>query len=144
MLRDDIAFHTWKVSRVFLGLVGGAWIVRAFQVSLDPRITDPDWAVLHEALPMWLRTALWALTGAIAIVCAVTGRYISVGFGSAVMMPVERTVSYFWSSMAFIIPGPPSGRPQSIAWMAWWLVVTLIVLLPVIASYAHARESRKE
>ena len=114
--------------RCFLVIAGVAWIARAAQVWLDPDILSPDWAIIHTALPLWLRIALWSGTGVAAVLCA-RFRREAIGLGLLMLMPIERTISYLWSATMWVVPGKPPGHIESLAWATWWACMSVIVLL---------------
>lgn len=126
---DPCGQTEWEAfQRAFIIVAGLAWIARAAQVWLDPDIVSPDWAVIHTALPLWLRTVLWATTGAVAIACTRLRRE-PIGIALLIIMPVERTISYLWSAAMWVVPGKPPGHIESLAWAAWWACMSSLVAL---------------
>lgn len=138
MTREPCEFGCFQ--RATLLVIGMAWIARAAQVWTDPEVALPGWALLHTLLPIEIRATLWLATGLVAIVAA-WRRWEPLGYGALVLMPLERVVSYGWSSIMWAAPGPPPGNVAAVAWTGWWAWITLWVVLPAIwPLIAHRRE----
>ena len=89
----------------------------------------PGVAVLHELLPVSLRIALWVGCGAAMAAAALSYRGEHIGWGVAIVMPVERAISYGWSALMWMVPGYPPGAVASLGSAFIWTAVAAIVWL---------------
>lgn len=115
-----------RAALVLLGLMHLGMGLRLIGLPAGPG--DPDLAIWHELLPLWLRVVLWAGLGAVAIVSAVTGGE-RIGWTLVILMPVERSLSYAWSGLMWIVPGWPPGALASFGGAAFWTVIAGIIWL---------------
>ena len=131
-----------RFQRTFLTVIGTAWLCRAAQVWFAPELSHPSWAILHDMIPLQLRIALWTGTGLAALACGRWGR-APLGLALAIIMPVERCISYLWSSLMFALPGDPPGHLASLAWCGWWAslatAIALVACWPLLVRRCPAR-----
>ena len=122
----------WGSRGAVLALLGVLWVTIGLQTALtQPGVPyDPDTAILHHWLPLWVRVVLWVGSGVVAIVTAATGRGEAVGWSALWIMPVVRTVSYGWSALMWMVPGAPGGAPDSL-WLALQWAATGAILIVV-------------
>lgn len=116
-----------RLSLVIIAIIGAAM---AWSVA-DPTWTpDPSRALLHEMLPQLLRVWLWAVCSAVTLAGGVWPRAQGAAFTAAALMPLERSVSYVWSWLAWAVPGGQAGDPYAMAHaIVWGGVVALVVML---------------
>jgi len=115
-----------------LTMVGVFFILQGVTVGANP-LFPPDHAILHETIPVGVRAVLWITTGTITAVWAWMHAWQWVAVVAAVVMPIERTVSYVWSFAHWLIPGPPGGSAWSIVDAAQW--AALVALIVVIGGW---------
>lgn len=111
-----------------LTVLGLLYLARAWQIAADEAIVDPADAILHETMPIWLRGALWAVCGTAVLVAACRPRWHPIGFGVAVVMPLERVIGYGWSALAYLLPGAPPGKLSSLPWCLWWASFAALIV----------------
>lgn len=104
-------------------------------VVLGTQLGNPDWDVLYGAIPRPIRSGLWAVCGAITLGFAWSRRWQWVSVVAAVVMPIERVISYLWSSIQFFIPGPPAGSLWSLLNAGRWAAI--VALIVVIAGWVE-------
>lgn len=90
---------------------------------------DPDIALLHMLIPVPVRVGLWIFVGTMCILLAWRPRTERIGWAVAMMMPIERAVSYFWSGAMAVVPGPPPGAMESFGAMMFWMGVGFLIWL---------------
>lgn len=117
--------------RVIL-VLASMWLARAGQIWAAPERTLPEWSLLHNLVPVWLRVGLWAVTALAAIILAMRGRHRG-AYVALSLMPAERAFSYVWSALMWVIPGHPVGYGPSVLWATWWAGTT--VLLVIVAGW---------
>lgn len=109
------------IGLLHLGMVPG--------IIVRPVVVDPGLAILHTMMPVWLRASLWATAGLLCLALALHHRSEAVGWGIAMLMPIERAVSYLWSGIQWIIPGWPPGAAASFGTAAVWAVIGGLIWL---------------
>lgn len=92
--------------------------------------SNANLAILYEVIPRDTRAILWIALGTITALWAWVKSRQWVAVAAAVVMPVERIVSYLWSGIHYYIPGPPEGFFWSwIDAMRWACVLGFIVVV---------------
>ena len=87
-------------------------------------------AILYEFFPRETRATMWVGLGAMTVVWSWVRNWQWVAVASAVVMPVERIVSYLWSGIHYCIPGPPEGFVWSwIDALRWTCILGVIVVI---------------
>ena len=120
--------------RITLALVGVVHAAMTVQLLTGPeRLVDPGVAILHELLPTPVRAALWGSMAVIMLITAGHERWEPIGWLAAMVMPLERAVSYGWSGLMWLIPGWPPGAAAS--WGASLLYLGLAGILYVVATW---------
>lgn len=115
---------------VALATVGFLHLGIGWQLILSPEVpADPGLALLHAYIPTEIRIGLWTGAGLLCMLLPWRPRTEKVGWAVAMAMPVERTVSYFWSGINAILPGWPPGAFRSFGTMAFWLGICFIIWL---------------
>lgn len=132
---------------VCLLLVGVAWIGIGVGIEAEPPIREDGVLIIHELMPQWLRAALWATTGAAAVwtgVRARLGRDDTIGFVAIMIMPLERTLSFFVSWAMYGVTAllgrwfpdvEPIGYDRGWYSACVWLIVVL--LLQIISGWRN-------
>lgn len=122
-----------------LVLIGTALIVIGIGIEFDPPPRREGVMILHELLPHWLRAALWALTGAVAVWVggrARLNRDDTWGFVAIMIMPIERCASFAVSWAMYVatdlanrwLPEVPTiGYDRGWYSALVWLVVVLLL-----------------
>lgn len=100
----------------FLLYLGIGWILIGVDVWFREVPTERQF-MYHLHLPIWLRSAVWVVTGVIAVVFAFR-RNSTPGFAALYLMPAIRSSSFFlaWAA-SDPMPGPN----------AWWMIVLGLV-----------------
>lgn len=120
-----------KVSKRSLALtfVGLFFIFQGLRV-FGSEAPNTNLAILYEVVPRDTRAILWISLGVITACCAWFKERQWVAVASAVVMPVERIISYSWSGIHALIPGPPDGSLWSFVDALRWACVlgfTLVI-----------------
>lgn len=103
---------------------------------LEVHVSNPDLAIAHELyIPRMVRVWLWTLSGGLTILFAWSRNWQWVSVSAAVLMPVERVISYAFSFFHWLAPGPPSGSIWSIVDVGRWVTVTALII--VIAGWVE-------
>lgn len=100
---------------------------------------NPDLAILHTLMPVWLRASLWGTSGLLCLFMALHHRAEAMGWAVAMLMPLERAVSYLWSGVQWIIPGWPPGAAASFGTALMWAVIAGLIWL--MAGWPDVQES---
>lgn len=110
-------------------MVGVFFLLQGLSVLTEPPIAS-ELAILHAAIPLEVRAMLWAGSGIVTILWAWSRHWQWVAVVAAVIMPIERVISYLWSTLQWAIPGPPAGSGWSIVDAGRWAaMVGLIVVI---------------
>lgn len=126
---------------IALALIGALHVGIGLRLALSAISPgDPDLAIWHELLPPWLRVALWSLAGLLCLVFALSDATERSGWVIAILMPMERTASYAWSVLMWVIPGWPPGAVGSLGGAGFWAAVTCLIWL--MAGWPEQREGR--
>ena len=116
------------------------FLLAVIGLGMAATVTDPGWvfnpdrAILHESMPIWLRFSLWGSSSLVAMAGAVWPRWQHVGFAAAVLMPVERAVGYSWAWVAYLIPGLPNGDRMGWAHALVWAGYAALIMMIARAS----------
>ena len=97
-------------------------------VWLGPHEPHPDYAILFEYLPWWVRSGLWVSMGAAAFIFAYT-KHRRAAWVVLSLMPIVRAIGYAWSALMFLIPGAPGGVKTAFPSLVVWLSVVALVWL---------------
>ena len=111
-----------------LTMIGLFFLLQGLSV-LTEAPTPRDLAILHTAIPLEVRAMLWTGTGLVTIIWAWSRHYQWVAAVSAVIMPLERVISYLWSTLQWAIPGPPAGSGWSIVDAGRWAAIVALVIV---------------
>lgn len=122
--------HRKAWALVFVGLFQLGY---AGTTLLDRTDYDPARAVLYEMIPTSVRALLWIGGATGCILFAAMPNRSALGWGLAMVMPLERLVSHFWSGMMFLIPGYPPGMVASGSYILRWFA--FVALVRLIASW---------
>lgn len=120
-----------SLALTFLGLF---FIFQGLRV-FGSEAPNANLAVLYDVVPRETRAILWMSLGVITVGCAWLKERQWVAVASAVVMPVERVVSYLWSGAQALIPGDPDGSFWSFVDALRWLSVLCLIL--VIAGWTE-------
>lgn len=119
----------WKSRRVWALILFGifhlGYAVSTF--TIDPSHINPGDAILFELLPVPVRAAMWATTGALAIACAPSRRWQKLGWVAIMLMPMERALGHLWSTAMYLIPGYPPGLASAPAELVVWAALSGVV-----------------
>ena len=129
---------TQRPRGAILALLGLMWIGRGLVILDDPGVSDPDEAIIHHLLPVWVRVTAWVTTGALALASCWHPRISWVGWAAILLMPAERAVSYLWSLAMWVIPGGPSGTAWAGPYALWWTANTAVLI--VMASWLREEQ----
>lgn len=123
--------------RLALMCFGLLWIGQGMHLWLVPQ-SDVilDKFIIHEFFPIGLRIVAWMLTGLLCILFSTWDDTEKTGWKWAMVMPIERTVSFFISGLMWIIPGWPPGAVNSFGESVYWGIVSLLIW--VVAGIAEA------
>ncbi|MBM9432329.1 hypothetical protein [Flaviflexus equikiangi] len=86
-------------------------------------------------IPVHVRAFLWTGCGLVTIIWAWAKHWQWVAVVAAVVMPLERLISYLWSTLHWLIPGPPGGTAWSLVDAGRW--ASLVALIVVIAGWVE-------
>ena len=112
-----------------LTMVGVFFLLQGLSVLTEPPIASAL-AILHAAIPLEVRATLWVGAGLVTIIWAWSRHWQWVAVVAAIVMPIERVISYLWSTLQWVIPGPPAGSIWSIVDAGRWAaMVALIVII---------------
>ena len=112
-----------------LALLGLMWIGRGLVILDDPGSSDPDEAIIHHLIPVWIRVTAWVSTGVVALATAWHPRAAPVGWAVILLMPAERAVSYGWSLAMWLIPAGASGTSWAAPYLLWWASTTALLII---------------
>lgn len=127
--------HRFGRRGAVLLLIGALWILQGIGIGFargNLSSGDINSSLLHEYIPTSIRVALWTTTGAIAVLYAFRrgDGADELGWAALVLMPIERTVSYLWGFLMFIVPGIPAGyEPGLIRASGWAAIAGVIVII---------------
>lgn len=123
-----------SLALTFLGLFFIFQGLRVF--GSEPSVNSVNGlAVLYEFVPRETRAMLWISLGVITAICAWLKERQWVAVASAIVMPVERVVSYLWSGIHALIPGDPDGSLWSFLDALRWASILCLIL--VIAGWTE-------
>lgn len=112
-----------------LTFIGLFFVFQGMRV-LGTEPSNANLAILYEVIPRDTRATLWIALGTITALWAWVKSRQWAAVAAAVVMPVERIVSYLWSGVHYYIPGPPEGFFWSwIDVMRWASVLCLIIVI---------------
>jgi hypothetical protein len=125
-----------------LTLVGTVWVLVGIGVLLHP-YQHPDALLLHERLPLALRTILWLGAGVCALVTSWwppgADRF---GFMALVVPAAIRAGSYAWSAFLGLLTHNHVGQAtQWVDAVAWLAIVAFVQLLAAWPEPAPPREN---
>lgn len=98
-----------------LAILGVLWILTAIGIATTP-ITTTGRLLPYEYLPVWLRVALWAVPGAIAVVSAVRRSWDPIAWMLLIAPVAERAIGFAFAWIVNIFGG---GYPN--AWRGFLL-----------------------
>ena len=120
----------WSIRRALaLTLIGVMHMTHAL-VVIGETVPDRSDAILHTWLPLGVRVCGWLGTGLIVAVMA-WSRWQWVAASAAVIMSVERAISYAWSWLAWALPGVDGGHPHAWALALQWAAYSALILVIV-------------
>lgn len=117
-----------------LTCIGAFFLLQGMQ-ALGSELSNPDWAILYEAIPRPVRAGMWTAAGLATVIWAWSRQRQWVAVVAAVIMPIERIISYLWSALQWFIPGPPGGSLWSLLTAAMWAAMVALIL--VIAGWVE-------
>lgn len=127
-VRENIVERLSKrsLALTFLGLF---FIFQGLRV-FGSEAPNTNLAILYDVIPRDTRAIMWISLGVITALCAWLKERQWVAVASAIVMPVERVVSYVWSGIHAVIPGDPDGSFWSfLDALRWASIVCLILVL---------------
>lgn len=132
-VRENIVERLSKrsLALTFLGLF---FIFQGLRV-FGSEAPNTNLAILYEVIPRDTRAILWISLGVITALCAWLKERQWVAVASAIVMPVERVVSYLWSGIHALIPGDPDGSLWSFLDALRWASIVCLIL--VIAGWTE-------
>lgn len=111
---------------------GAIWLIVAASIPNEVQPPEDSW-LFHVELPVPLRVFLWVFTGLVAMAHAFTSRGAGTdrwGFIALILMPAERSVSYFLGWLASYIEVLEGGYPRGyLPGSVWLLVVTAVLVI---------------
>ena len=116
-----------SLGRQMLALIGVAGLAMAVAILGEPH--EPDAALLFTLLPLWLRCAVWAGAGLLALTASVSRRWVRYAWGAVMLMPAFRVLSYAVSLILDLRPGGREPDATMAAEVIIWAVVSLAILL---------------
>lgn len=127
----------------FLILVGAVWILRGWDLLVEPS----DGELLHQVvLSSAARGGAWIVTGTVAVLAAVrsTGRD-GLGFVALVVMPAVLLASHAWAGVQEALGEPVAGATWSgvVRWAAVIAVVLIVAGWPEPPTADGARARRR-
>lgn len=125
--------------RVALALLTGLHVGMALAVPGEVYVWDQ--ALLHMMIPAEVRVGLWVAAATLCGIGATSRRWQHIGFGAAMVMPVERVVSHMWAWVAWVVPGVPSGQPEGIGYALVWACLAALIIVLAGTRTAPAGES---
>ncbi len=112
-----------------LALIGVMAIIQGLLVHSTP-LSDPDYAIAYELIPIPVRMAAWITTGVLAVAFAWhPGRLQAIATGAALIMPAERAGSFLYSFVMWVVPGVPGGSLASLGHFVMWGCWTGIIVV---------------
>lgn len=112
-----------------LRILASLWLLIGVVVAVSDSAIDPGDAIAYEALPIWLRTAMWVSTALVALAASYRIRWQDWGWWALATMPAERALSHAWSVLHSMIPGdPPGTTAEGVASLLLWVGITHLVL----------------
>lgn len=124
--RRYVEGHRKAWALVFVGIFQLGY---AGTTLLDRADHNPGRAVLYEMIPTHIRTIMWVVAAVGCVVFATLPRRSAIGWGLAMVMPMERLISHFWSGTMFIVPGYPPGMSASGSYVLIWLAFASLIRL---------------
>ena len=103
-------------------------ISMGFSVLGQPTHFDSDLAIWHTAIPLEFRVSAWFVAGIVALSGVFSNRLQTAGFVVATLLPTERALSYGWSWLMWVIPGPPRGNPWGLWDGFWWALLAFFAV----------------
>lgn len=120
-------------------LVAALHAGRGLRVLLD---SDPPFmseaAVLHDMLPRDMQGITWIGVAVALVVLALTSTRR--GWWLAILLPALTTLSYGWSVLMWIQPGPPPGSPSALGQVLVWGAITGLIY--IIAGWPESAVER--
>ena len=122
-----------------LRILASLWLLMGVVVAVSDSAIDPGDAIAYEALPIWLRTAMWVSTALVALAASYRIRWQDWGWWALAIMPAERalshawsvlhSLSHAWSVLHSLIPShPPGTTAEGVASLLLWVGITHLVL----------------
>ena len=118
-----------------LCLIAGFWALIAIGQLTGTQTPEPGRHLLHQHIPTVAAATLWLTTAMGALASAIDRngpRRDGLALAAAVIPPVIWAVSYLWSWIVSLIPGPPTGSPRG--WFAASLYACAIGLVWLVAA----------
>ena len=126
-----IAWLQGKLGRrgAFLLLMGFVWLFIGASVATDNNFNIDD-AILDQLLfPKEVIGAAWAVSGVLAMLCALRGAREKYGFMILIVMPMIRVVSNIFGFAHYVIPGPPPGSLTAFWNIFVWGSIGLVIYI---------------
>lgn len=113
---------TTRASWLMLPL-GIMWIARGVLTIMIPEV--PDAALPHQLVAAAIRSALWIVTGMLAIV--LTAMHLPHAIPALIVMPAAMAASYLIDAFASLTPPNPPGAISAWPQLAYWASVTWLL-----------------
>lgn len=111
-----------------LTMVGVFFLLQGLSVLTEPPIAS-ELAVLHAVIPLHVRATLWTMSGLVTIAWAWSRHWQWIAVVAAIVMPLERVISYLWSFAHWVIPGPPGGSMWSLVDAGRWAAMAALIVV---------------
>lgn len=128
MAIQGICRSTGRRGQVLIA-VGIGWMGMGWSVLFDHAILNDDAAILFELIANPTRARFWIATGLVAAIAGCRREWQWLGFALATLMPVQRAISYLWSSIMWVVPGAPGGHLRSFGAGLFWTALVMLLWL---------------
>lgn len=113
---------------VALVMVAMIHLGRGLRLLLDTAPTySPETAVLHDLLPHGWHATAWLAVGVALAGLALTSTRRC--WWLAILLPSLTAISYGWSVVMWVIPGPPPGLPSALGQVIIWAAITGLIYI---------------
>lgn len=106
-----------------LAMVVAIHLGRGIRILLDTAPTYPEAAVLHDMLPTLWHGVLWIAIAVVLTALMLTGLRRA-AWTLAMALPCATAISFLWSLVMWVAPGPPPGSAAAIGQIITWCAIT--------------------